>query len=389
MGDLGILSILVGLHQVVAFLSPWSIVFMAGNIGGEENIGLVSYWMAIATPVATLSALPNRNFLLASSKDFSDSCLYLARLSITAVCCVFFLVVSWGDDLWFIPVLVFAVKAFELLVDIPLAKFIRQKRIRSLGLLWCCRIVATVGPLLVAMRFESLVILIVPMCVGFLLSAILFYDSAGAWIGRGELLNSLALSVSGFFVALESNMPRYILGGYEEMSYLAAYTASAFLVTGLSVAVNVILQARLTSLSAFFQSARTKDAFGMMLRVQFLFSVVWAIVCLVLFGTCGGSYYLSLYKIESTGVTHAVFVFTAAAGFVAVAHSVLASGVMASRQYSRMLKSSIAFVIGASVFGLLGYSLGGALSAIWMCLLAQTVHASYFALCIRRGKGAI
>ncbi|WP_165788464.1 hypothetical protein [Stutzerimonas stutzeri] len=386
---MGILSILVGLHQVVAFLSPWSIVFIAGNVGGEGSIGLVSYWMAIATPVATLSALPNRNFLLSSNKEFSDSCLYLARLSITAVCGVFFLVVNWGDDFWFIPVLVFAVKAFELLVDIPLAKFIRQRRIRSIALLWCCRVVVTVGSLLVAMRFESLVVLIVPMCVGFLFSVMLFYDNAGAWIGRGELLSSLALSVSGFFVALESNMPRYILGGNEEMSYLAAYTASAFLVTGLSVAVNVILQARLTSLSAFFQSGRTRDARGMMLRTQFLFSVIWIIVCLVLFGTNGGSYYLSLYKIEFTDMAQAVFVFTAAAGFVAVAHSVLASGVMASRQYSRMLKSSIAFVIGASVFGLLGYSIGGALTAIWMCLLVQAVHVIYFALCIRRSKSSI
>ncbi|MBC8651630.1 hypothetical protein GYM54_06925 [Pseudomonas sp. MTM4] len=386
---MGILSILVGLHQVVAFLSPWSIVFIAGNVGGEASIGLVSYWMAIATPVATLSALPNRNFLLTANKVFSDSCLYLSRLSITAICCIFFLFVGWNIEYWFIPILVFAVKSFELLVDIPLAKLISQKRIRSISILWCCRVVTTVGPLLVAMRFESLVILIVPMCVGFILTAILFYDDTGVWIGRNEVLSSLALSISGFFVALESNMPRYILGGNNEMPYLAAYTASAFLVTGLSVAVNVILQTRLTALSACFQSGSTKDAFGMMLRVQLFFSVIWGVVCILLLGTSGGSYYLSLYKIESSDVAKEVFMFTAASGFVAIANSVLASGVMASRQYSQMLKSSIAFVAGALVFGLLGYSLSRALGAIWMCLLVQAAHASYFFLCIRRRKVAI
>ncbi|WP_213150054.1 hypothetical protein [Stutzerimonas balearica] len=386
---MGVLSVLVGLHQVIAFLSPWSIVFIAGNVGGEGAIGLVSYWMAIATPVAMLSALPNRNFLLASNKDFSDKFLYFSRLSIAAACSVLFAAVSWGGEAGLIPVLVFLVKAFELLVDIPLAKLIRQKRIRSIGLLWCCRVVATVGPLVLAMRLESLFFLIVPMCIGFLLSAIFFYEGTGAPIARPDLLKSLALSVSGFFVALESNMPRYILGGNDEMLYLAFYTAGAFLITALSVAINVVLQARLASLSLFFQTGRQKDAFSMMLCVVILFSVAWGVMCFLLLGTSVGSYYLSIYKIELTDVAQAVLIFTAAAGFVAVAHSVLATGVMACHQYSRMLKSSIVFVCCASLFGWLSYSLGGALSAIWTCLAVQAVHASYFAICINSRQSYI
>lgn len=371
------MTLLIGLHQVAAFISPWIIIYFAGSVGGETEIGRVSYWMAIATPVAALSALPSRNFML-TNNNYSDVSLYFSRICILAVLLLPFIAVGYFSENSVLPAVIFAVKAFEFLFDIPLSKSIKSQDNKAILKLFAVRVLAIVLPFIAALYHASLDVMVATMCLGFLIGATVCSGKGGNAIENKDLLASLALSVSAFFIAIESNIPRYVLGMHDEMRVLAIFTTSAFVVTGVSVAVNVLIQSSLNELANNLSGRKYKETMVQMLKLFGVSLIIWLAIYPALLVPMLAGHYFSLYGITYGPMASNILYITAVFGLVSIIYSLSAAGVMATRQYVMMLYASIFFALFSFASSVAAYHTAGYVGALWACLFVLVVHSVYF-----------
>lgn len=380
---------LVGLHQMAAFMTPWMLVYFAGRHGGEELIGEVSFWVAVATPVAVLGAIPSRNFLLVNNL-FSESYLYLFRLGYLITACVLVMVLSANADGSGLLIVLLVVKFSELSLDIPLARALKLSRLDSIAAIFLLRLAVIGVSYVVGSINSSVYCFAVSQSVGFIIISIFFFSAGGASPRMPDYFSSMTLGLSSFVVAIESNIPRYILGYYEDYRILSLFVACAFVTTAVSVMVNVLVQARLYAISVMFHEGDLAGVWQESKKILHFSIVVWACIYGLMISPGVGSIYFSIYDLSFDHEARMIIYISSVICLLSIFLSIGAGLVTAQKSYFLIFRSSSVFsLIGILAF--LGcYVFWGYVAGLLSCMAIMASHAYYYYyIAFRSGRALI
>jgi O-antigen/teichoic acid export membrane protein len=377
------LVIAIGLHQAVSFLIPITLLIFSGRHEGEIGLAITSYFLAVITPIAIFTSVPNRNFLLVNKNYSIRQILIIRFIGLLVLFTPLFLFGYIKNSPW-IPFLFFLLKSSELLLDVPIANYINIRAVSKLVILFLYRLTLLLASFLLAEYLDNLLIYVYFQIVGQVILAALLSKRGAEPIKFPELVSSLVLSLAGFFVSIESSIPRYVFGYLDGFKELAAYAACSAIITAVATFTNLLTQLSLNKTAENFQNNNIKAIKKDYLFIGALSVILCLFVFLALTFSFFGDKYYSLFGLQYSSYYQSIVILS---GFIAICNIIKSLGAalaLADKKYKATLVSSMFFSIFGLITCLMVYRLLGPHFTLALFGILSIIHGLYYFFLVKR-----
>lgn len=283
-----------------------------------------------------------------------------------------------------LPYILLVARFSELMLDIPIAKMLKRSEYNKLLRLAFIRILMLVFSVAIGLASESVVFFITTFIAGNTIIALYAKDNNGDKINSHVLISSLSMSFSSSIVAVQSNIPRYLMGYFQDFRELSFFTSGAFLVTALSVIINVFVQSQIVNLKSYLDTNNEKKIRKLIVKASLFGICIWTFFFVFCFSPILIEKYYRLYGLSGDlDVAKDSLYINMALGFVAIFQSIGAALMLAKGSLKQQLFSSIFFLflavaasLGAYIY--LGYIFG--LLAFIIITVFQVVYYFHHSL---------
>ncbi|MCM2678913.1 hypothetical protein [Echinimonas agarilytica] len=364
------------INQGTYVLLPILCISLLGNYGSVSDIASFSVASAIAAPIALLVAVPHKNSAL-TIRGVSISGFLSIRLLIIAFAILLLLLCASIMPAAVVGATVLLLKLSELIGDVVTVQHVKRQphdnapgdktlllySVFKLLLLAPFIYLASLGFFVEGLQFLAIVWVV----LAWRMSGQKFDFKAASESANKTLAPSLMAGITAVLLAVQINMPKYLMDVTEHSEAIAIFTCSAFIGMGGVLLVNLVCLKDLRNFSIRLQQGDFRVIGDFSIKV-FMASGLYAALCMILAYGDIAAFYMRLFGLDWSAYEslHWVYYAALAASVFQVAASAGNHYLMAANRYdypaifnsTMVLLSLVLCLTGFKLYGLEGLFVG-------------------------------